>query len=77
LIFGDEFSLSNTATIGYKWSTRGQQPGIIAKQSGRERQTGIGSYNYDTGQITVSFHEKGNYKSFKIILQASNSTCVS
>jgi len=65
LIFGDEFSLSNTATIGYKWSTRGQQPGIIAKQRGRERYTGIGSYNYDTGQITVSFHEKGNHKSFK------------
>ena len=25
----------------------------------------MGSYNYDSGQITISFHEKGNYKSFK------------
>lgn len=25
----------------------------------------MGSYNYVTGQITVTFHDKGNYKSFK------------
>lgn len=25
----------------------------------------MGSYNYGTGQITVSFHDRGNYKSFK------------
>ena len=25
----------------------------------------MGSFNYMTGQITVTFHEKGNYKSFK------------
>ena len=25
----------------------------------------MGSYNYGTGQITVSFHEKGNYQSLK------------
>jgi transposase len=24
----------------------------------------MGSYNYKTGQITVSFHQQGNYKSF-------------
>jgi hypothetical protein len=25
----------------------------------------MGSYNFKTGQMTVSFHEKGNYQSFK------------
>jgi len=25
----------------------------------------MGSYNFETGQITVSFHEKGNCQSFK------------
>lgn len=24
----------------------------------------MGSYNYETGQMTVSFHERGNYKTF-------------
>ncbi len=27
--------------------------------------TGMGSYNYGTGQITVNFYKKGNYQSFK------------
>ena len=51
--------------MGYKWGKVGDQPKIMAKQKGRERKTAMGSYNYDTGQITVSFHEKGNYKTFK------------
>lgn len=25
----------------------------------------MGSYNYGSGQINISFHKKGNYKSFK------------
>jgi len=25
----------------------------------------MGSYNFETGQITVNFHQKGNYQSFK------------
>jgi len=65
LLFEDEFSLSNTATIGYAWSKIGYQPKVQAKQRARERMTGMGSYNYSTGQITVSFHEKGNYTTFK------------
>jgi hypothetical protein len=32
---------------------------------GRERQTAMSSFNVDTGQITVTFHDKGNYKSLK------------
>lgn len=65
MLFEDEFSLSNTATIGYKWSKTGVQPQIKCKQRKRERKTGMGSYNIETGQITVSFHQRGNYQSFK------------
>jgi len=65
LLYEDEFSLSNTATMGYKWGKKGVQPLIKSKQRGRERKTAIGSYNFETGQATVSFHDRGNYKSFK------------
>jgi len=65
LLFEDEFSLSNTATIGYKWSKKGVQPLVKTKQRGRQRKTAMGSYNFETGQITVSFHQRGNRKSFK------------
>lgn len=65
MLFEDEFSLSNTATVGHKWGKVGQQPQIPAKQRGRQRQTAMGSYNYGSGQITVTFHDRGNYQSFK------------
>lgn len=65
MLFEDEFSLSNTATIGYKWNKKGVQPQVMCKQRGRKRVTAMGSYNFETGQITVSFHQKGNYQSFK------------
>lgn len=65
LLFEDEFSLSNTATVHYIWSKKGQQPKVLCKQRQRERQTAMGSYNFETGQITVTFHQKGNYQSFK------------
>lgn len=41
------------------------QPVVKCKQRGRERRTAMGSYNFETGQITVTFHQKGNYQSFK------------
>ncbi|UZO79924.1 IS630 family transposase [Aquimarina sp. ERC-38] len=65
LLFEDEFSLSNIATVGYQWSPKGKQPKTICKQRKRERQTAMGSYNFETGQITVTFHQRGNYQSFK------------
>jgi transposase len=65
LLYEDEFSLSNTATIGYQWSAKGQQPQVLCKQRKRERQTAFGSLNYDTGQITVTFAQKGNSGTFK------------
>jgi len=65
VLFEDEFSLSNMATVSYAWSRRGCQPLAVCKQRRRERQTAMGSYNIASGQITVSFHQKGNYQSFK------------
>lgn len=65
MLFEDEFSLSNTATIGYQWGQKGKQPQVLCKQRKRERQTVFGSFNYNTGQITVSFADRGNSKSFK------------
>jgi transposase len=65
LIFEDEFSLSNTATVNYARSVKGRQPLVKAKQRNRERKTAVGSYNFYTDQMTVSFHDKGNYKTFK------------
>ncbi len=57
--------MSNTATVSYAWSKKGVQPQVICKQRKRERQTVFGSYNYGTGQITVSFADKGNSYTFK------------
>jgi len=51
--------------MGYKWSTVGSQPKIMAKQRKRERKTVMGSVNIEDGRITVTFHDKGNYQSFK------------
>ncbi len=65
VLFEDEISLSNTATVHYKWGQKGVQPKIDAKQRKRERQTVFGSYNYGTGQITVNFADHGNQKTFK------------
>ena len=65
MLYEDECSMSNTATVSYQWAPKGQQPQVICKQSRRERQTLFGSYNYESGQITASFADKGNSDSFK------------
>jgi transposase len=57
--------MSNTATVSYSWSKKGVQPQVVCKQRKRERQTVFGSYNYGTGQITVSFADRGNSHTFK------------
>jgi transposase len=64
-LFEDEFSLSNTATLSATWSPIGKQPEIPCKQRERERVTGFGTINPVTGQLTVNFADKGNYRSFK------------
>ena len=65
MLYEDEFSLSNTATLNYLWAKKGNQPQIACKQRGRERKTVFGSYNYETGQMTINFNDKGNAKTFK------------
>jgi transposase len=57
--------MSNTATVSYKWGIKGEQPKIECKQNKRERQTVFGSYNYGSGEITVTFADRGNTTSFK------------
>jgi len=51
--------------VSYQWSEKGEQPKVMCKQRGRERETAMGSYNFETGQTTVTFHKKGNYQSFR------------
>ncbi len=65
VLFEDEFSLSNTATLSATWAPVGKQPEIPCKQRGRERVSGFGSVNPLSGQLTVNFAKKGNYSSFK------------
>ena len=65
ILFQDEFSLSNTATLSATWSPKGQQPKVDCKQAKKERVTGIGSVNPITGQLIVNFEQMGNYKTFK------------
>jgi hypothetical protein len=50
ILFEDEFSLSNTATVSYDWSVKGKQPRVMCKQRKRERQTVFGTVNPDSGQ---------------------------
>lgn len=64
MLFEDEFSLSNAATLHYQWSPVGQQPEVPVQQSKKERKTAFGSLNYETGQVTVHFSDNGNTKTF-------------
>ncbi len=65
ILYEDEFSISNTATVSYGWSSRGNQPLVICKQKPRERQTTFGSIDITSGKLVVNFSERGNYQSFK------------
>jgi hypothetical protein len=59
VLFQDEFSLSNTATLSATWATRGKQPVIDCKQAEKERLTGFGSVNPLTGQLVAGFCTDG------------------
>ena len=75
VLFEDEFSLSNTATISSSWAPIGEQPIISCKQARRERVTGFGSINPQTGQLIVNFAQKGNAVTFKKHLRKILRTC--
>ena len=66
--------MSNTATVGYKWGKKGKQPQVPCKQSKKERLTLFGSYNYESGQMSADFAEKGNSRTFKKHLKKIRST---
>jgi hypothetical protein len=69
LLFEDEFSLSNTATLSATWAPVGEQPVIKSMQAKKERVTGFGSVNPLTGQFVASFAKTGNTQSFKKYLR--------
>jgi putative transposase len=64
VLFEDEASLSNTATVSYAWAERGKQPKISQTQRKRERKTIFGAVNPHNGQLVVDTADKGNTKTF-------------
>ena len=61
----NEFSLSNSATLSATWALKVQQPEISCKQAKKERKTGFGTVDPNTGQLLVSFADAGNADTFK------------
>jgi transposase len=64
VVFEDEASLSNTATVSYAWSPKGKQPQVPQKQRNRERRTLFGCVEPATGQVVTQITMKGNTKTF-------------
>jgi len=64
IVFEDEASLSNTATVSYKWSPKGKQPKIDQKQRKRERKTLFGCIEPKTGIAITSIEERGYTNTF-------------
>lgn len=63
-MFQDEASLSNTASVSYKWSEKGKQPKIKQKQRRRERKTLFGCVDPATGIVTTAIENRGNTVTF-------------
>lgn len=64
IVFEDEASLSNTATVSYKWGKKGKQPQLFQKQRQRERKTLFGCVEPQTGIVISSVEDRGNTVSF-------------
>lgn len=64
VVFQDEASLSNTATVSYAWGERGKQPSIEQKQRKRERKTLFGCVEPATGKVLASIEERGFTNTF-------------
>ncbi|MFC1226789.1 IS630 family transposase [Pedobacter sp. BG31] len=64
MVFQDEASLSNTATVSYMWAEKGKQPRINQKQRKRERKTLFGCIEPETGIVVTSKADRGNTISF-------------
>lgn len=68
VVFLDEASLSNTATVSHSWSKRGKQPHIPQKQRHRERRTLFGCVEKSTGKVVDTVADKGNKYTFAAFL---------
>jgi putative transposase len=64
ILFEDEASLSNTATVSYSWAEKGKQPRISQPQRKRERKTIFGAVNPQDGKLVVDTADRGNTKTF-------------
>ena len=64
MLFEDEASLSNTATVSYAWAEKGQQPKVSQPQRKRERTTIFGAVNPHNGELIVDTADRGNTKTF-------------
>lgn len=77
IVFQDEASLSNTASVSYLWSEKGRQPSISQKQRKRERKTIFGCVEPKTGKVITQVSERGNTYTFfqfliKVVKQYGN-----
>jgi transposase len=64
ILFQDEASLSNTATVSYKWGLVGKQPQIPQKQRKRERKTLFGCVEPLSGKVFARKADRGNTVTF-------------
>jgi len=68
VVFEDEASLSNTATVSYSWSKKGIQPKICQPQRKRDRKTIFGCVCPNTGDWISSVANSGNTITFFLFL---------
>jgi len=64
VIFEDEASISNTATVSYDWAEKGSQPKICQPQRKKERRTVFGCVCPDDGTLVTSIADRGNTSTF-------------
>jgi putative transposase len=64
VVFEDEASLANTATVSYQWGERGHQPKVCQSQRGKERRTIFDCVNTRTGEFLSQVSERGNTRTF-------------
>ena len=69
ILYQDECSLSNTASVSYQWSEKGKQPCIVQKQGKKERKTIFGAVNPRSGEVIAKIANKGNADTFKQLLK--------
>ena len=64
MVFEDEASLSNTATVSYAWSKKSEQPQVCQVQRKRERRTLFGCVCPASGDFVSEVALRGNTTTF-------------